>query len=171
MVDSPLATGMDARSGVTRAQVAAGLVAVALFLAIAGMGVAGYLAFENVQGKASVCGVTHGCSTVQDSKYGKIVGVPVSVPGFLLYVALVAAAVAWLSNVRGLRPLFTLLAFGGVLFGLTFSAYLTYIEAFVLNAWCIFCVVSALIMTALTAVWLAVLWLAVREQRGIPAAG
>ena len=171
MVDSPLATELAGRRGLASPQVAAALVVVALLLAIAGMGVAGYLAFENVQGKTTVCGVTHGCATVQNSKYAKIVGVPVSVPGFLLYATLAVAAVAWLVDVRGLRPLFTLLAFGSVLFGLMFSAYLTYIEAFVLNAWCVFCVVSALLMAALTATWLAVLWLAVRDQRDAAGAG
>lgn len=164
MADSPLAAGVVNGAWWTRRQVMAGLVVAALLLAVAGMGVAGYLAYENVQGNTTVCGVTHGCSTVQNSKYAKVAGVPVSVPGFLLYLGLAAAAIAWLADMRGLRPLLTLLAFAGTLFGFLFSAYLTYIEAFVLEAWCIFCVVSALIMTALTAAWLAVLWLAVHEQ-------
>jgi len=34
---------------------------------------------------------------------------------------------------------------GGVL-GIVFSAYLTYLEAFVIHAWCQWCVISAIIM-------------------------
>lgn len=165
MVDSPLAADVAGLPRGAGPRITAGIVTLALVLAMAGMGVAGYLAFENVQGETTVCGVTHGCSTVQNSKYGKILGIPVSVPGFLLYAALAGAAALWLVDAGGLRPLITLAAFAGVLFGLIFSAYLTYIEAFVLEAWCIFCVVSALTMAALTATWVAVLWLSVRERR------
>jgi uncharacterized membrane protein len=38
-----------------------------------------------------------------------------------------------------------LLAGSGV--GVTFSAYLTYVEAFVINAWCQWCVISAVLIT------------------------
>lgn len=165
MADSPVALGAFARREWGRGQVMAVLAVLALVLALAGMGVAGYLAFENVQGNTTACGVTHGCSTVQESRYGKLMGVPVSVPGLLLYVVLAGGAVAWLADFRRLRPLVTLAAFAGVLFGLLFSAYLTYIEAFVLHAWCIFCVISALIMAALAATWATILVLYAREPR------
>jgi uncharacterized membrane protein len=41
--------------------------------------------------------------------------------------------------------------------GVVFSGYLTAIEAFVLDAWCIYCIASASIMGALFACWLALL--------------
>jgi uncharacterized membrane protein len=41
------------------------------------------------------------------------------------------------------------LSFGAALIGVLYSAYLTYIEAYVLLAWCYWCVGSAVIMTAI----------------------
>ena len=44
----------------------------ALAMALAGAGVAGYLAVENLQGDTGVCVGVHGCATVQDSRYGEL---------------------------------------------------------------------------------------------------
>ncbi len=74
-----------------------------LLLALAGTAIAGYLAWENSQGKTGVCTVVHGCATVQESKYGKVLGIPISVPGLGLYLVLVAAAVVVLVDFRGWR--------------------------------------------------------------------
>ncbi|MCC6421090.1 MAG: vitamin K epoxide reductase family protein [Gemmataceae bacterium] len=133
---------------------AAGAVAVgALALALIGMGVAGYLAVENLQGETGVCVGVKGCATVQESRYGEILGMPVSVPGFLLYAGLAAAAAGFLADSRGRRADFALVGFLGALAGLLMSAYLTFVEAFVLDAWCSYCIVSALLTTGLFAAW------------------
>ncbi|HET7737057.1 MAG TPA: vitamin K epoxide reductase family protein [Tepidiformaceae bacterium] len=136
--------------------------AVALALAIAGSGIAAYLASQNLQGETGVCTITHGCSVVQKSAYGRLFGVPVSVPGLGLYIALAVAAGIRLSGTRGRGQDATYLAFLGSFGGLIFSAYLTWVEAFVLDAWCIYCIASALIMAALFATWTA---LAVLDNR------
>ncbi len=109
------------------------LVLATIVLALAGVAIAGYLAVENLRSKTGVCTITHGCQTVQQSKYGKILGVPVSVPGLMLYVVLLGAAVVWLTDFRGWRPLAAFLAFNGALLGFLFSAFLTFIEGFVLD--------------------------------------
>jgi len=140
------------------------LVAGLLVLAIAGVAVAAYLAWENSQGRSGVCTIAHGCSKVQQSRYGKMIGVPVSVPGLVLYTLLTVAAAAWLADHRGLRPVILVLAFYGALGGFLFSAYLTYLEAFVIDAWCIYCIASALIMTALFLGWSIMLWAGLRSR-------
>jgi uncharacterized membrane protein len=129
------------------------LIVAALVLSVAGVGIATYNAFENLQGSAGVCTVVHGCETVQKSRYGKILGIPISVPGVALYVVLTASALGWLFDFRAQRRLFTAIAFNGALFGFLFSCYLTYLEAFVINAWCIYCIGSASILTALFIIW------------------
>ena len=139
--------------------------AVGLCLAIAGTGIASYLAVENLQGKSGVCTVVHGCQTVQQSAYGKILGIPVSVPGLAMYAFLAAAALVLLTNFRGLRPVAAFLAFNGALFGFCFSLYLTYIEGWVLDAWCIYCIGSASLMTALLLCWGTILGIEVRRRR------
>ena len=132
------------------------LVVFAAVLAVVGVGIAAYLAYENIQSESGVCTITHGCATVQQSKYGKLFGVPVSVPGLGLYALLATAAVFWLKDFRAARMTIAPLAFFASLFGLTFSGYLTYVEGWVLDAWCIYCIASASLMALLTLTWLAV---------------
>ncbi|MGE0600895.1 MAG: vitamin K epoxide reductase family protein [Dehalococcoidia bacterium] len=141
------------------------LTGVLLLAALAGVAISGYLAWENSQGKSGVCTVVHGCSTVQQSKYGKILGVPVSVPGLGLYLVLAVAAVVTMLDFRGWRAYATLIGFYGALMGLAMSAYLTYLEAFVIDAWCIYCIASALLMVLLAAGWSANLMRELRLRR------
>jgi len=147
------------RSAATRTRA---LYLFAAALALAGMAVAGYLAFENLQGNTGVCVGVHGCSTVQNSRYGEILGVPISVPGFLAYAVLLLAAVLSLRTPLR-RPELALIGFLASVVGLLMSAYLTYIEAFVLDAWCSYCIVSALLTTALFITWSLLLGSAVRQ--------
>ncbi len=133
----------------------------AAVLAFVGLAVAGYLAFENLQGNTGVCVGVHGCSTVQNSRYGKILGVPISVPGMLLYAALLVAAVLFFRT-PARRPDVALAGFLGSVAGLMMSGYLTYLEAFVLDAWCSYCIASALLMVGLFVTWTALLATAMR---------
>lgn len=138
---------------------------IAFVLALAGAALAGYLAAENLQGRTAACTVVHGCATVQGSRYGKLFGIPVSVPGLALYLTLAAIALAWLNAGPRSRAWLTLLGFAGALGGFSFSLYLTAIEAFVLEAWCIYCIASALLMTGLFALWAALVALEGRAAK------
>lgn len=142
------------------------LVWAALALAVVGVAMAAYLAAENIQGKASgICVGSHGCASVQQSEYGKILGIPVSAPGLALYLALAGAAGAWLWNWRGQRDQVAVLAFYAALFGALFSGFLTYLEGWVIEAWCTWCIASAALMSALLMLWLAVFLAALRTRR------
>lgn len=141
------------------------LVSALLALALCGGAVAAYLAWENSRGESGVCTIVHGCSTVQQSKYGKFAGVPVSIPGLGLYLVLVTAALVWLTNFRGLRPYAVVVGAFGSLFGFLLSLFLTYLEAYVIDAWCIYCIVSASLLTALVAGWGAILLAEMRANR------
>ena len=93
-----------------------------------------------------VCGVGD-CATVQSSVYAKIGPVPVSAIGVAGYVALfVLSFVGLQPQLRESRAISALLL-GGAAFGVAFSAYLTYLEAAVIEAWCQYCVASAIIIT------------------------
>lgn len=93
-----------------------------------------------------VCGIGD-CATVQSSEYAYIGPVPVSAIGVMGYLALTAL------SLLGLRPAWReSAAVGGLLlagasFGVAFSAWLTYLEAAVIDAWCQYCVASAIIIT------------------------
>ncbi len=130
---------------------------VAFLVAVAGVIVAAYLAYENARGDTGVCVGVHGCATVQQSKYGKILGIPVSFPGLAAYITLAGLSLAWLLQWPVSRavsaPLGFLVAFGGALF----SGYLTSLEAWVIDAWCIYCITSAILMSKLFLLWTGIL--------------
>lgn len=135
----------------------------AVVLAVAGIAVSGYLVVENLRGETGICVGVHGCATVQNSRYGEWFGVPVSLPGLALYLILGATALAWHFDLRGYRAELALAGFLGAFAGLLMSGYFTYLEAFVLDAWCSYCIVSALLMTALFGTWSAILAMTMRD--------
>lgn len=112
-------------------------------LALAGLGVATYLTAVHYSGGEPVCAVGHGCQTVQESEYADIAGVPVALIGLIGYVAILLSLVV----LRGETGRLARVAMTVV--GFAFSAYLTYLELFVIDAICQWCVASAVIMTAL----------------------
>ncbi len=116
----------------------------AIGVALAGLGIAGYLTVVHYTGGEPVCAVAHGCATVQQSNYAALAGVPVALLGLLGYVAIL---VALARDGEGWRTASAFLA----LAGLGFSVWLTYVEVGVLQAICIWCVGSAICMALLTA--------------------
>ncbi len=114
-------------------------------LAALGIGVAGYLTYVHYAGLHPVCGISHGCETVQTSRYAYLAGIPVALLGLLTYVAVLATACS-----RTERALLGGSALS--LVGFAFSAYLTYQEVFTIHAICSWCVSSAVVFSLLTAV-------------------
>ncbi|MEO8539081.1 MAG: vitamin K epoxide reductase family protein [bacterium] len=145
------------------ARIPTAVVALSVPLAIIGAVLAGYLAIENLQGQTGVCVGVHGCSTVQNSRYGKPFGVPISIPGLLGYLAMLALAIAWLRDFQGRRLEIAFAGFLAAFAGVLVSGYLTYIEGFVVDAWCSYCIVSALLMVGLFAIWSGILVHSMRE--------
>ncbi len=119
---------------------------IATFLATFGIGVATYIAIADSGGGSPVCvGGSHGCQTVADSSYSHLLGVNVAVFGIGGYVLLLAAAL-----LRG--DVARMGGFAVSLLGFGYSVYLTYLELFVIDAVCQWCVASAIVMTLLFAV-------------------
>src|SRR5829696_1894270 len=118
----------------------------AVLLALVGIGVGTYIVVAESGGGAPKClaGGT-GCETVADSRYSHIAGVNVAVFGIVGYGVLLAAAI-----VPGDPGRFG--AFLAALVGFGFSAYLTYLELFVIDAICQWCVASAVLMALSLAV-------------------
>jgi uncharacterized membrane protein len=124
-------------------------------LAAAGLLISAYLTWVHFARVAPVCvGGSGGCETVQSSRYAAILGVPVSALGLVGYAGLLLSAV-----LRGEVGVY--LGFLIALVGTLFSAYLTYLELFVIHAVCQWCLASATIMVAaLICAALATWWLA-----------
>jgi uncharacterized membrane protein len=114
-------------------------------LALLGLGIAGYLTYVHYRGLHVAClAGGGGCEQVQASRYAKLAGAPVAVLGLLGYAAILLA-----TNLRGEAARLAAVALTVV--GLGFTGYLTYRELFTIDAICQWCVASALVMTALTA--------------------
>jgi len=96
----------------------------------------------------AMCVGNHGCITVNNSQYSVIYGIPVSVFGILAYIA-IAALVLLESHIQFVHENGPLADFGISLGGVVFSAYLTYLEFYVIHAVCPFCVTSAITITVI----------------------
>lgn len=97
-------------------------------------------------GQAVCLGVGE-CEVVNASRYSELFGVPVALLGALSYAALIATSIMIL---RGVLAEYARIAqFLIAAIGVAFSAYLTYIELFVLHSICPWCVLSAIIITAI----------------------
>jgi uncharacterized membrane protein len=114
---------------------------VAALLTLVGLAIAGYLTYVHYEGIAPVCS-TGGCERVQASSYAEIGPIPVALLGLLGYLLILGSLL-----VRG--DVGRALTFMLSLTGLAFSLYLTYLELFVIDAICQWCVASAVVMTAL----------------------
>ena len=133
---------------------------------LSGMGiyVSGYLAYKRVAGGGLACTRWAQCDVVNNSIYAYFLGVPISfigLAGYLLLLALALAALWATSRVqRQLLWLSLLLALGGV----GFSVYLTYLEIYVIEALCAWCIASAIVITLLALVDTAALWVSTGQD-------
>ena len=121
---------------------------VSMVLAILGIGVAGYLAWSKVNNQSVLCLTGGQCDTVQNHPTSEVLGIPVSVIGLAGYLAILAVFILEerSSSFAGTGPM---IVFGLSAVGFLYSLYLTYLELFVINAICSWCVVSAVLMTIL----------------------
>lgn len=85
------------------------------------------------------------CDIVNRSRYSMVFGIPVALIGICGYVGLLVLATRYRSQAR--TPALILSA---STLGLGFAFYLTYIEAFVLGAWCILCLSSLALILLIT---------------------
>jgi uncharacterized membrane protein len=119
------------------------LLLVTAALAAVGTAIAAYLTWVHYADIEPICaGGGGGCEKVQTSSYAELAGVPVAVIGLVGYLAILASLLVPGEPGRMGGAVLALVGFG-------FSAYLTYLELFEIDAICQWCVASAVVMTAL----------------------
>jgi uncharacterized membrane protein len=111
----------------------------AALVALIGLGDSIYLTVEHYKNEIPPCSIVQGCELVLTSSYAEVYGVPLSLLGALAY--FIAFALALLAAF-GNRPLWKLYGIQVVLMFL-FTAWLTYLQAYVIGAFCQFCLLSA----------------------------
>lgn len=133
----------DAEARILSGMKRAGVVLI-LILAFFGLADSIYLTQHELSGTPLLCNIQNlsGCNIVAASQYSHIFGIPLAEFGILFYAVLfVLAALEIVVFDQLLRRALQAVSFVGVLS----SLYSTFLQIFVINAACIYCVASALI--------------------------
>ncbi len=115
-----------------------------LILAFCGLADSLYLTQNEVAGTPLICNIQNlsGCNLVAQSAYSRLFGIPLAEYGVFFYsVLFILAALELALFDRFLRRLLQIAA----VFGFISSLYFTFLQIFVINAFCIYCFASALI--------------------------
>lgn len=136
---------------------------VIIVLSLIGMFDAGYISLQHFQGIIPPCTAGFECDTVLSSRYANIGPIPVSALGFVYYLSVFSLAILLYLDVQFKRTKATTTDVLRVLtvLGFVFTSYLIILMAYILDAWCIYCLVSAFTSTG---IFLATLWLAKGEK-------
>jgi uncharacterized membrane protein len=114
-------------------------------LALVGLLISAYLLLYKINVLGSLACGTGGCETVQSSPWATFLWLPVPLWGVAGYATILGLALL------GLQPRFAhqrwlgLTLFWTATFAFGFSVYLTGVEAFLIHAWCRWCVGSAIV--------------------------
>lgn len=120
----------------------------AAVLALIGLADAIYLTVEHLTGRSVRCTVTAGCSEVLSSSYATIGSVPLAAIGAAAYFTVFSFTTLALFGYRRAQTLLT--AIVAVMFLVTLG--LLFIQAFVLRAFCEYCLLSAAVTLGLMGV-------------------
>lgn len=111
----------------------------AAVFAMIGLGDSVYLTVHHYTGEKVPCSLVTGCETVLSSQYAEMFGIPTAAFGAIAYFVVFSLAILTL---YGNRAMWNLLgAFVSVM--AVFTLYLIYLQAFVIEAFCQFCLISA----------------------------
>ncbi|MCW5961958.1 MAG: vitamin K epoxide reductase family protein [Pyrinomonadaceae bacterium] len=122
----------------------------AAVFAMIGLGDSVYLTVHHYTGEKVPCSLVTGCETVLSSQYAEMFGIPTAAFGAIAYFVVFSLAILTL---YGNRAMWNLLgAFVSVM--AVFTLYLMYLQAFVIEAFCQFCLISAATTLSLLALFL-----------------
>ena len=124
------------------------LYAAAAIVALFGLADGIYLTVEHVTGRTAQCIASSGCQDVLSSKYAALGPVPLAALGALAYFTAFSLALLAAFDYPKCRKLFGFLV--AVMFATTL--WLVYLQAYVLHAFCDYCLFSAGVTTVLTAI-------------------
>lgn len=111
-----------------------------LILSIIGVGDTSYLTIKRYTHDSVNCSIFEGCDFVTTSSYSAILGVPVAVLGIIFYLSVFVLTVLYLRS-KNKKFMVSLLGLSSV--GFLMSMWFVYTQAFILDAYCLYCLVSA----------------------------
>lgn len=124
------------------------LYVVAALLSLVGLADALYLTIEHVTGQSVRCTIISGCSAVLSSPYAVIAGIPLAAIGAAAYFTVFSLAILTLFGYFWAGTIMRAV----VITMFAISVWLMYLQAFVIREFCQYCLLSALITTALLVV-------------------
>jgi uncharacterized membrane protein len=124
---------------------------IAAIAALTGLAEATYLTVLSLTGETAVCGGSADCFKVLGSRYAKVGPVPMAAFGVLAYFGVFSFATFAAFGYERARKFLTLNVW--VMFGTTL--WLLYVQAFVLHAFCRYCLFSAALVFLLAGVLVA----------------
>ncbi len=122
--------------------------------------VSGYLSYLKIANANAVC-ATAGridCGTVLNSAYSELGGIPIAWLGLGTNLVIVGLMLVQ-NRLSFMREYGTLVIFGVVLFAFIYSVYLVYLQAFVIQAYCPWCLSHEALITVLFGIWARQTWL------------
>src|SRR5215470_5341293 len=115
-------------------------------ISLCGLADAIYLTIEHITGQSVRCTIIAGCSEVLSSSYAVVAGYPLASIGALAYFSVFSLAILALFGYRIAGQLLLPLVIAMCLV----SLWLIYLQAFVIHAFCQFCLISAAVTFVLT---------------------
>jgi uncharacterized membrane protein len=115
------------------------LYVVIALLSLIGLADALYLTVEHITGQTVRCTLVAGCSEVLSSSYAVVAGIPLAAVGAAAYFSVFSLATLAIFGYRIAGKLLAPLT----AFMLLVSLWLIYLQAFVIHAFCQFCLLSA----------------------------
>jgi uncharacterized membrane protein len=123
----------------------------AAVVSLVGLADSAYLTVKHFEGTVVPCDLVSGCEKVLSSAYSEFWGIPLAAFGAFAYFIAFSFSVLVSFGRTGLWKMFGLQALTMALF----SAWLVYLQASVIGAFCQFCLISAATSTLLLAVYTA----------------
>jgi uncharacterized membrane protein len=143
-----MATRVEKMENTRPSRIAVILYSIAAVVALTGLAEATYLTVLSLTGATALCGDSAGCFQVLGSKYARIAGFPVAGLGALAYFTVFSMAVFAAFGHRRARHPFAITIWA--MFAGTLA--LLYVQAFVLHAYCRYCLVSAALVFLLAGI-------------------
>lgn len=129
------------------------LIGAIVALAVIGFADSTFLFAKRIVGTPIPCMLGFsGCDDVAKSSYSVMLGIPLALYGMVFYLFIGALALLYADTKK---VLFAKLLLGATAIGFLMSAYFIYVQGFLIKAFCVWCVISAIISTALFALGIA----------------
>ncbi|NDJ61047.1 MAG: vitamin K epoxide reductase family protein [Chloroflexi bacterium] len=137
------------------------IVRASLIVLVLAILVSGYLSYLKLSNESAVCvqGSVFDCGVVLNSIYSEVAGIPIAWLGLATNLLVVGLLVLE-SRIGLLRNYGPALVFGVVLFAFLYSVYLVYLQAFVIGAFCPWCLTHEALIAVLfgLALWRLLRW-------------